>query len=246
MSQRSSTDLPRVHNSKTRAYSPNRRHPLLPTHFPNRVRSHSDQVSARSLEPPPGAPRRSHITGSHNRPVLKIFFRLASTTCGAGIGIVTLSFPSRDRNVVARARGSARSRLQKSEQRGGPDAGAPCAVGQTRAQVMRSNPIEPAPGEQYERRQIKWGFENLAEMQRSQPRRKQHFGIRAALFVTVGLAMMFVPWDLNNWASQGGDRLLWCRKCPRCCPAQLSSRDHFPRFSHHQAPAGGRARASAR
>ena len=65
---------------------------------------------------------------------------------------------------------------------------------------MRSNPIEPAPGEQYERRQIKWGFENLAEMQRSQPRRKQHFGIRAALFVTVGLAVMFVPWDLNNWA----------------------------------------------
>ena len=63
---------------------------------------------------------------------------------------------------------------------------------------MRSNPIEPAPG-MNEKREIHWEFENLAEMHQSPPRKWRRFGMYAALFVTAGLAMMFVPSVLNNW-----------------------------------------------
>ena len=63
---------------------------------------------------------------------------------------------------------------------------------------MRSNPIESAPGNQYERREIHWEFENLAEMRRSPSRGWQRFGMYAALFVTAGLATMLVPSVLNN------------------------------------------------
>ena len=68
---------------------------------------------------------------------------------------------------------------------------------------MRSNPIESAPSKLYEQREINWGFANLAEMHPSPPRGWQRFGINAAaLFVTAGLAMMFVPSVLTNWAGQ--------------------------------------------
>jgi hypothetical protein len=68
---------------------------------------------------------------------------------------------------------------------------------------MRSNPIESAPGNLYQQREINWGFANLAEMHSSPPRGGQRFGINAAaLFVTAGLAMMFVPSVLPNWTGQ--------------------------------------------
>ena len=67
---------------------------------------------------------------------------------------------------------------------------------------MRSNPTEPAPG-MNEKREIHWEFENLAEKHPSPPRERRRFGMYTALFVTAGLAMMFVPWALlNNWAGR--------------------------------------------
>jgi hypothetical protein len=70
-------------------------------------------------------------------------------------------------------------------------------------QVMRSNPIESAPGNLYEQREINWGFANRAEMHRSPSRGWQRFGMCTALFVTAGLAMMLVPSVLTNWAGRG-------------------------------------------
>ena len=68
---------------------------------------------------------------------------------------------------------------------------------------MRSNPIESAPGNLYEQREINWGFANRAEMHRSPSRGWQRFGMYTALFVTAGLAMMLVPSVLTNWAGRG-------------------------------------------
>ena len=68
---------------------------------------------------------------------------------------------------------------------------------------MRSKPIEPAPG-MNEKREINWGFENLAETHRAPPRGWQRFAIHAALFVTAGLSTMLVPlvWS-GRWETEG-------------------------------------------
>src|SRR6187401_176323 len=53
-----------------------------------------------------------------------------------------------------------------------------------------------------EKREIHWEFENLAEKHPSPPRERRRFGLYTALFVTAGLAMMFVPSVLPNWVGQ--------------------------------------------
>ena len=75
-------------------------------------------------------------------------------------------------------------------------------AGNIKAHVMRSNPIEPAPG-MNKKREINWGFEDLPESHLSPPRRRWRFGVRAALFVTAGLPILFVASVLNN---SGGPR----------------------------------------
>ena len=67
---------------------------------------------------------------------------------------------------------------------------------------MRSNPIESPLANQYERREINWGLDNCAEKRQFPPRGWRRFGVHAALFVTAGLAMMFIPWVPNNWAGR--------------------------------------------
>ena len=107
-------------------------------------------------------------------------------------------------------------------------------MGQTKAQVMRSNPIESAPCNQFIILQddrndsdvyeiARWSVERgdwirndgepiqitpshwlpldqLRRLEQGAPRGWRRFGVHAALFVTAGLAMMFVPLVLNNWA----------------------------------------------
>ena len=43
-------------------------------------------------------------------------------------------------------------------------------------------------------------LDHLSRLQQGGPRGWRRFGLRAALFATAGLAMMFVPLVLNNWA----------------------------------------------
>ena len=75
-------------------------------------------------------------------------------------------------------------------------------AGNIKAHVMRSNPIEPAPG-MNKKREINWGFEDLPDSHLSPPRRRWRFVVRAALFVTAGLPILFVASVLNN---SGGPR----------------------------------------
>ena len=102
------------------------------------------------------------------------------------------------------------------------------------------------------KREINWGFENfpemhenfpemhenLPEMRRSPPRGWRHFGFRAALFVTAGLAMMLIPSVLNNWAGPWEEESLFVAgSTPRATEGSFQDAANSPdsAIKHRQA-----------
>jgi len=81
----------------------------------------------------------------------------------------------------------------------------------TKAEAMQPNPPEPAG--MINKREIKWGFEDLPETHLAQQGRWRRWATHAALFVTAGLATMFVPlvwsgrWETNGLFVVGSSRV---------------------------------------
>ena len=141
----------------------------------------------------------------------------------------------------------------------------------TKAQTMRSNPIESAPRNQFiilqdDRKDsdvyeiARWSAErgdwicndgepiqitpthwlpidHLSRLEQGAPRRWRRFGMHAALFVTAGLAMMFVPSVLNNWAGPWEKESLFVAGSPQVTEGSSQDAANSPdsAIKHQQA-----------